>query len=223
MEYFGIETFNPVNFINLAFRLLLNLTVTGIIIFAFYYRKTHRKDYMMTFSLISLTVFLLVSLLDNVTLQLGFALGLFAIFGIIRYRTIVIPIKEMTYLFVLIGVSIINALANNKVGFVELIFTNALFLFFCWLFESKFIKKHISTKMVVYDNIKLIRAGMEAELKKDLEERLGVQIVKIEIGTVNFLKDSATLNVSYRAQTNEPNTAENLNNAELAGINDDDE
>jgi hypothetical protein len=93
MEYFGIETFNPVNFINLAFRLLLNLTVTGIIIFAFYYRKTHRKDYMMTFSLISLTVFLLVSLLDNVTLQLGFALGLFAIFGIIRYRAIVIPIK----------------------------------------------------------------------------------------------------------------------------------
>ena len=129
----------------------------------------------------------------------------------------------MTYLFVLIGVSIINALANNKVGFVELIFTNALFLFFCWLFESKFIKKHISTKMVVYDNIKLIRAGMEAELKKDLEERLGVQIVKIETGSVDFLKDCAKLYVSYMAQTSEPNTAENLNNAELAGMNDDDE
>ena len=218
MELFGIETYNPVNFTNLVFRLLLNIAVTGIVIFALYYRKTQRKDYMMTFSLISLTVFLLVFLLDNVTLQLGFALGLFAIFGIIRYRTIVIPIKEMTYLFVLIGISIINALANSKVGFVELIFTNALFLFFCWLFESKFIKKHISKKVVMYDNIKLIRSGMEAELKKDLEERLGLSIVKIEIGDVNFLKDCAKLLVSYVSPENEPNSAEGLNNAELADI-----
>ena len=211
MELLGLETFNPINFTNLVFRLLLNLVVTGVIIFAFYYRKTHRKDYLTTFGLISLTVFLLVFLLDNVTMQLGFALGLFAIFGIIRYRTIVIPIKEMTYLFVLIGVSIINALANNKVGFIELIFTNALFLFFCWLFESRFIKNHISTKVVMYDNIKLIRAGLEAELKKDLEERLGLNIVKIEIGKVDFLKDCAMLTVSYKAQSDEPNVAENLN------------
>ena len=220
MELFGIETFNPLNFANLVFRLLLNLAVTGVIIFAFYYRKTHRKDYLTTFGLISLTVFLLVFLLDNVTLQLGFALGLFAIFGIIRYRTIVIPIKEMTYLFVLIGVSIINALANNKVGWVELFFTNALFLFFCWLFESRFIKNHISTKVVMYDNIKLIRAGLEAELKKDLEERLGLNIVKIEIGKVDFLKDCAMLTVSYKAQSDEPNVAENLNMTDWQQIND---
>ena len=214
MELFDLDTFNPVNFTNLAFRLLLNIMVTGIIIFVFYYRKSQRKDYMMTFSLISLTVFMLVFLLDNVTMQLGFALGLFAIFGIIRYRTIVIPINEMTYLFVLIGVSIINALANSRIGYIELIFTNVLFLFFCWLFESRFIKKHISTKVVIYDNIKLIHAGKEAELKKDLEERLGLNIVKIEIGTVDFLKDCATLNVSYVAKSTEPNTAENLTKTE---------
>ena len=215
MELFELDTFSPINFTNLAFRLLLNIMVTGIIIFVFYYRKSQRKDYMMTFSLISLTVFMLVFLLDNVTLQLGFALGLFAIFGIIRYRTIVIPIKEMTYLFVLIGVSIINALANSKVGYIELIFTNLLFLFFCWLFESKCIKKHISTKVVIYDNIKLIHAGKEVELKKDLEERLGLNIVKIEIGTVDFLKDCATLNVSYVAKSTEPNMAENLTKQEM--------
>ena len=215
MELFGLETFNPFNFTNLVFRLLLNLTVTGVIIFVLYYRKTQRRDYMMTFSLISLTVFMLVFLLDNVTLQLGFALGLFAIFGIIRYRTIVIPIKEMTYLFVLIGISIINALANSKIGYIELIFANVLFLFFCWLTESKFIKKHISTKVVMYDNVKLIHADKETELKKDLEERLGLNIVKIEIGTVDFIKDCAILNASYVAKSDEPNTAENLTNSEM--------
>jgi len=220
MELFGLASFNSVNFYNLVFRLLLNLGVTGIIIFAFYYRKSQRKDYMMTFSLISLTVFLLVFLLDNVTLQLGFALGLFAIFGIIRYRTIVIPIKEMTYLFVLIGVSIINALVNNKIGYVELIFTNALFLFFCWLFESRFIKNHICTKVVMYDNIKLIHAGRGADLKKDLEERLGLNIVKIEIGKVDFLKDCTMLTVSYVAQSDEPNIDENLNMTDWQQTND---
>jgi len=207
MDLFGSAT----SFANLALRLLLNLAVTGFIIFVLYYRKTHRRDYMITFSLISLTVFMLVFLLDNVTLQIGFALGLFAVFGIIRYRTIVIPIKEMTYLFVLIGISIINALASKTVGYAGLIFTNILFMFFCWLFESKFVKKHISTKEVKYDNIKLIRSGMEAELKKDLEDRLGLNIVKIEIDKVDLLKDCATLNISYTAQPNEPNTTENTN------------
>jgi len=212
MEFIEMNQLGTENsFVNLALRLLLNIVVTGFIIFALYYRKTHRRDYMMTFSLISLTVFMLVFLLDNVTLQIGFALGLFAVFGIIRYRTIVIPIKEMTYLFVLIGISVINALANSKVGYAELLFTNAMFMFFCWLFESRFVKKHISVKEIKYDNIKLIRSGMEAELKKDLEERLGLNIVKIKIEKVDLLKDCATLNVSYVVQPDELNTTENTN------------
>ena len=167
----------------------------------------------MTFSLISLTVFLLVLLLDNVSLQLGFALGLFAIFGIIRYRTIVIPTKEMTYLFVLIGISIINALMDIKENGFVLLLANMLFLFFCWFFESKLIKTYTATKSVMYDNIKLIRVGMEAELKKDIEERLGLNIVKIEIEKVDLLKDSATLNVSYVVQSGDPNTTKNINGA----------
>ena len=204
LNLFGTETnLNPVNFADFALRLLLNLAVTGVIIFAIYYRRTYHKDYMITFSLISLTVFLLVFLLDNVTLQLGFALGLFAIFGIIRYRTIVIPTKEMTYLFVLIGISIINALCNFQEHCLELICTNILFLFFCWLYESKFFKTRISTKLVLYDNIKLIQAGKEAELKKDLEERLGVSIVNIEIENIDFLKDCVTMTVSFIAQKDE--------------------
>ena len=215
MELIEMELINSINNANmLVIRLLLNMAATGFIIFVLYYRRTHRKDYMITFSLISLTVFLLVFLLDGVKLQLGFALGLFAIFGIIRYRTIVIPTKEMTYLFVLIGVSIINALTDVKERYIEIFLTNVLLIFICWFiesefFESKLIKKRINTKVVIYDNIKLIRAGMEAELKKDLEDRLGISIVKIEIENVDLVKDCAMLYVSYILESDKIISLEN--------------
>ena len=219
-EILGTQLIDTVNFSRLVLRLLLNTIVTGLIIYFFYYRKAQRKDYLITFSLISVTVFLVVFLLDNVKLQIGFALGLFAVFGIIRYRTIVIPIREMTFLFVLIGVSIINALSNHKVSYAELIFSNVLLIFFCWLFDSGIIKKHSSSKIIMYDNMKLIHAGMEAELKKDLETRLGIDIIKIEVGTIDLLKDSAMLNVSYRARSNEPNAADNMTKSEWQQMND---
>ena len=219
-EILGTQLIDTVNFARLVFRFLLNTIVTGLIIYFFYYRKAQRKDYLITFSLISVTVFLVVFLLDNVKLQIGFALGLFAVFGIIRYRTIVIPIREMTFLFVLIGVSIINALSNHKVSYAELVLSNLLLILFCWLFDSGIIKKHSSSKIIMYDNMKLIHAGMEAELKKDLETRLGIDIIKIEVGTIDLLKDSAMLNVSYRARSSEPNAAENMTKSEWQQMND---
>ena len=195
---------------NFVIPLVINLLVTGIIIYGFYYRKTQRKDYLTTFSLISLTVFFLVFLLDSIELQIGLALGLFAVFGIIRYRTISIPIKEMTYLFVIIGISIINALTNKGIGYVGLLPVNIVFILACWLFESNLIRNHISVKEVVYDNIRLIKAGKENELKTDLEERLGLTIIKIETGKVNFLRDTAVLKISYLIKEAEINTAEDI-------------
>ena len=209
-ELSNLDLIIPKNLVDFIVPLAINLTVTAIIIFGLYYRKMHRKDYLTAFSLISLTVFCLVFLLDNNKLQIGLALGMFAVFGIIRYRTISIPIKEMTYLFVVIGISVINALANREIGYAGLAFVNVLFIFACWLFESNAIKNHISVKKVRYDNIRLIKAGMENELKADLEERLGLTIVKIEIGTVNYLRDSAMLQVSYLTKEPETNTAETI-------------
>ena len=207
---FGVDAIVPKNFIDFLIPLLINLLVTGIIIYGIYYRKMHRKNYLTTFSLISLTVFFLVFLLDSIELQIGLALGLFAVFGIIRYRTISIPIKEMTYLFVIIGISIINALANAKIGYIGLLLVNIIFILACWLFESDLIKKHISVKRVVYDNIRLIKAGKENELKADLEERLGLTVVKIEIGSVDFIKDSAVVKVSYLSKDTDVNSAETI-------------
>ena len=181
-----------------AIPLIINILVTAVIIYGIYYRKSHRKDYMTTFCLFSLTVFLLVFLLESIEMQIGLALGLFAVFGIIRYRTITIPIKEMTYLFVIIGISIINAMANTVIGYGGMIFVNAMFIFACWLFESALIKNPITVKEIRYDNISLIKSGREHELKADLEERLGVSIEKIEIGKINFLRDSAELIIHYK-------------------------
>jgi hypothetical protein len=211
----SIDAIVQKNLADFTIPLVINLLVIGVIIYGIYYRKSHRKDYLTTFSLISLTVFFLVFLLDSIELQIGLALGLFAVFGIIRYRTISIPIKEMTYLFVIIGISIINALANTKIGYGGLLLVNAMFIFACWLFESDLIKKHISVKTVVYDNIRLIKTGKENELKADLEERLGLTIVKIEIGSVDFLRDSAVLEISYLSNNVEVNTAEAIENYEI--------
>lgn len=215
LTLFDIYAYNPENFGNLVIRFAFNSIVTGIIMYFFYYRNSPRKDYLMTFSLISITVFFLVILLDSVKLQMGFALGLFAIFGIIRYRTISIPIKEMTYLFVIIGISVINALASKKISYVEILFTNAVFLGFCWLYESNRIKKHISVKLVMYDNVKLIAPNQSEALKADLEKRLGLSIVKVEIGKVDFIRDSALLHVSYRMDSKEVNTADSTDNFTL--------
>jgi len=209
-ELIELELLVPKNFADLIIPFVFNLIVTGIIIYGLYFRKMQRKDYLTAFSLISLTVFFLVFLLDNNRLQIGLALGLFAVFGIIRYRTISIPIKEMTYLFVIIGISVINALANKQIGYAGLALVNILFIIACWLFEGNLIKNHISVKKVRYDNMCLIKAGKERELKADLEERLGLTIVKVEIGTVNFLRDSAMLKISYLTEEADINTAETM-------------
>ena len=124
LEFLGIPVFDMEDFWKLIIKGSFNLLITTIIIRYIYYPVTRNKDYLFTYFLISLTVFVLCFLLDNVKLELGFALGLFAIFGIIRYRTDPIPIKEMTYLFLVIGISVINALANKKISYLELVFAN---------------------------------------------------------------------------------------------------
>ena len=120
----GIQFFDLPSFLELIIRFSLNMAVILILVRWLYYSTTRRKDYLFTYVLISSLIFLLCYLLASVKLQIGFALGLFAIFGIIRYRTSSIPIKEMTYLFLIIGVSIINSLADTKTSVSEVLFTN---------------------------------------------------------------------------------------------------
>ena len=209
-HFFGIPWFDGPSLWQLLFRFAINLIICWAIIGLFYYRKSHRKDYYFTFMLFSITIFFMIFLMDNVKVQIGFALGLFAIFGMIRYRTETIPIREMTYLFVTIGLSVINGLAMTT-SYAELFFTNIFVLLAVWFFE--FIqgrKQRVEAKIILYEKIDLIKVGREEELKADLVERTGLDIVNVEVGHINFLKDTAYLKVYYHPTSPEPNTINNL-------------
>ena len=185
------------NFWGLAARFGLNLLVLVILVRYLYYSVTRRKDYLFTYLVIGSVIFLLCYLLDSVELQIGFALGLFAVFGIIRYRTNPIPIREMTYLFLIIAISVINALTNIKVSYAELLFTNVAIVLITFLLEKVFLLKHESSKIILYEKIELIKPGKREELLKDLEERTGIKINRIEIGRINFLRDTARIKIFY--------------------------
>ena len=175
---------------------VFNLSIILIIVRYIYYPVTKNKDYLFTYFLISLTVFLLCVLLDSVKLELGFALGLFAIFGIIRYRTDPIPIKEMTYLFLVIGISVVNALANKKISYAELLFANFMIVGVTLGLEKIWLLRHESRKNVIYEKIELIKPEHRTELLADLKERTGIDVVRVEIRRIDFLKDIAHLRLS---------------------------
>lgn len=193
------------DFLKLLFRFSLNATVIVVLVRYLYYATTKRKDYLFTYFLISFIVFLLCYLLENVKLELGFALGLFAIFGIIRYRTRQIEIREMTYLFLVIGVSVMNALANKKISYAELMFTNFALITITYLLERKLLLRHESRKAIEYDRIENIKPQNYEALKADLEERTGLIINSVEVGKVDFLRDSAKVYIHYYESHNTVN------------------
>ena len=197
LEFLGIPVFDATDFFRLVLKTTFNLAVVLLIARCIYYPITKNKDYLFTYLLISLTVFVLCVLLDDVKLQLGFALGLFAIFGIIRYRTDPIPIKEMTYLFLVIGVSVVNALANKKISHVELLFANAIIVFVTYGMERLWLLKHEVRKSVIYEKIQLIVPEKRDELLSDLRERTGINIHRVEIKRIDFLKDTASISIFY--------------------------
>lgn len=205
----SIDFFHQTEFLHLAAKFVLNLLVTGIIIWFLYYRKTQRRDYLFTFFMVSTTIFFMLFLLDTIKLQVGFALGLFAIFGILRYRTDALPVREMTYLFAIIGLSVINALSNHKISIVEQLAANIVFVVMFWIFETTHVIKHTACKLIVYEKIDLIVPSRRAELIKDIRERTGLQVKNVEVGQIDFLKDAAYIKVYYSSNDG-INTADSM-------------
>ena len=202
LEFLGTPLFDSKDFFKLIVKAAFNLAMILVIVRYIYYPITKNKDYLFTYLLISLTVFLLCILLDSVKIELAFALGLFAIFGIIRYRTDPIPIKEMTYLFLVIGVSVINALANKKISYSELVFANFMIIAVTFGLERIWLLRHETRKNVIYERIDLIGPEKRDELIKDLKERTGIDVVRVEIRRIDFLKDIAYLRIFYYENDN---------------------
>ena len=197
LQLFGVEFFKQQEFLVMVFRFSLNLAFTLILVRYVYYANSRRKDYLFTYILISIAVFFVSFLLQNVQLQLGFALGFFALFGIIRYRTDTIPIKEMTYLFLVIGISVMNALSDRAISYAELLFANICIIVITAVIEYFWSFKHESSKVILYDNVELIKPANQIKFIDDLELRTGLKINRVEIGKINFDKGTAEITIYY--------------------------
>jgi len=178
----------------LGLRLGIHFLFVCLIVFGLYFRHSRNRQFCFSFVAISASVFILCYVLQRVDLELGFALGLFAIFGIIRYRTITIPTKEMTYLFVVIGLSVVNSLAGTSVSLPELVLINAIVWLCLLLLEWFSIRESIVT--VTYEKVENLREGRQALLIADLQERTGQRVKRFEIEAVDYLRDTALLHVT---------------------------
>ncbi|WP_157665156.1 DUF4956 domain-containing protein [Mariniblastus fucicola] len=200
MEFLEVPIFDD-DFFKLITRLIINCLVSVAIV-AFCYRRHQKGDvYVFSFLLINLMVFFLCFVLKKLDIGLGMALGLFAIFGIMRYRTDTIRVKEMTYLFILVGVAVINALSNRKTSYVELAFTNFVIVAVVYFLEqAMFSKRPLSKQQVVYDNLPLLGPTFRKELFEDLQNRTGLVPEQVKVSKMDLQKGCAQLVIYHHGQ-----------------------
>ena len=208
MELFGIPFFDD-DFYKMLLRLLINMVFLTAIIRLAYYHFSKKTEFLFTFYLVGIVVFFLCFTLKKYELDLGLALGLFAIFGILRYRTDPLKVREMTYLFVVIGVSVINALSNKKMSYMEIVTANS-FIFIATYYldrywslqritpKEKITPKDFGTKDIIYNSLENIKPEQFSLLKKELEDSLGVEILKLDINEVDFEKQTAKIKIRYK-------------------------
>ena len=196
MKLFGMRVFHE-DMWELLFKFALDAAVLFILIRLIYYPIHRKKDYLFTYFLFNILIFFLCVLLNNVKLSIGFAFGLFAIFGILRYRTEQISIKDMTYLFAVISLAVINALVSKKISLAELLFTDGMILLVTYALEHVWLTRHEAMRQLIYDRVDLIRPGQREALHTDLKQRLGISVSRVEVGRIDLLRDTAQLRVFY--------------------------
>ena len=197
MEIYGIALFDGTDFGKLIFKFIVDFIFLVVIVRGIYYRSKDEKDYVFTFFMFNILTFFICYLLRKVPMQMGFALGLFAVFGILRYRTEAIPIRQMTYLFIVIAISMINALANKSISIIELVFTNTIITIITYLIDRVWFQSLEMIKTITYEKIELIKPEKEAELIEDLKQRTGLPIHKVKIDKIDFLRDTAQISIYY--------------------------
>ncbi len=197
MELFGIDLYDSKDLIKLLFKFSIDLLFLFIIVRVIYYRIKDEKDYVFTFFMFNILTFFICYLLRKVPMEMGFALGLFAVFGILRYRTEAIPIRQMTYLFIVIGLSMINSLANKSISWFEILLANGIITIITYLIDRVWFSTIELTKTILYEKIELIKPENEQELIEDLKKRTGLQIVAVKVDKVDFLRDTAQIKIYY--------------------------
>jgi hypothetical protein len=183
--------------VSLLARIVLDLVCTSIIVLAAYNRVYRNRDYTFTYLVLNLVTFSLAFVLSHVPMQLGFALGLFAVFGVLRYRTEAIEVRNLTYLFVVIGIALLNALAAGAVGFGELVIVDGLIVGTVCVLEASSFSGREHSRRVLYDRLDLLSADRAIELVEDLRARTHLPVVRYEIGDVDLLRDTANITIHY--------------------------
>jgi len=196
MEFLDIPFFDN-DFYKMFVRLFIDLTFLSLIISWLYQRRAKKSEFVFTFYMIGIIVFFLCFTLKKFELDLGMALGLFAIFGILRYRTDTIAIKEMTYLFVVIGVSVINSLANSKMSYAEIFGANSIVILALFLIERSWVYSIQKRKVLLWNDLKYIKPQDEHLLMNELKQRTGLAITKLEVGDVNFARETVKIKITY--------------------------
>jgi len=174
-----------------------NFLVVIAIVRGIYYPKTKDKDYIFTFLAFNTIIFFVLRLLSSINLSVGLGFGLFAIFSVLRYRTDPIPIREMTYLFVIIALPVMNSILTSENGFELLLIANLLIILVLYAIEQGWGFQFVSRKTITYEKIELIQPENHQLLLEDLRQRTGLSITGYEIGSIDFLRDTAKIDIFY--------------------------
>jgi hypothetical protein len=197
-ELFGVPVFpNWASFTSLIARFLLDLLFTVIAVRVLYSRLYHQRDYIFTYLLLNVVTFFVAYLLSESPIGLGSAFGLFAVFGILRYRTEAIQVRNLTYLFVVIGVAMLNALTNDQISLVELVTVNVIVVGSVCLLEASSFSGREESRQVLYDRLDLLGPAMQSQLLEDLRARTRMPVERFVIGDLDLLRDSACITVYY--------------------------
>ena len=183
---------------NLIIRFGFNQFIAFVIIKLIYHRNHTNNDFVFTYFMFNSLIFFFAFLLGKITINIGFAFGMFAVFAILRYRTNPIPIKEMTYLFIVITIGVINALSNSEVSYAALLFTNIALVSLTYFLETYWQKNLLARITIEYEKIENIKPENRDTLLADLKERTGLNIQSFEFRRINFLRDTARIRIYYK-------------------------
>ena len=184
--------------LNLIIRFGFNLSVAFIIIKLIYQRDHNNNDFVFTYFMFNSLIFFFASILGSITINMGFAFGLFAVFAILRYRTDPIPIKEMTYLFIVITIGVINALSGDEVSFEALLFTNTALVGLTYFLEKYWQNNLLASMNIDYEKIENVKPENHVALLADLKERTGLNIQDFQFSRMNFLRDTVRIKIYYK-------------------------
>ena len=189
-------------FSNIFIRFSFNLLIAFVIIKLIYHRDYKGNDFVFTYFMFNTLIFFFAYILGSLDINMAFGFGLFAVFAILRYRTDPIPIKEMTYLFIVITIGVINALSNDQVVFIELLFANMTIVLLTFLLERHWVNNlpdnGLSSKTVVYNNMEMIKPENHQALIDELAQKTGLSIVSCKIGRLNFVENQVNVKLYYK-------------------------